>query len=253
MRTLIFSKRNLTELLRDPLSYIFCLGFPVIMLIIMTVVNESTPPQANMTIFNIDSLSAGIAVFGFTFVMLFTALHISKDRGSAFLARLYASPLESYEFIAGYTLPVMIIAFFQCIITYAASFIISIITGNTLSISHIIVSVLILMPSAFMFTGFGLLFGSLFNDKAAPGLCSIIITLSCMLGGVWMDVDNLKGGFKNLCIFLPFYHSVKTGRMAISGNYQDFPKSMLIVCVYAAAIYILAVAAFNSKKLKDFS
>lgn len=253
MRTLIFSKRNLTELLRDPLSYIFCLGFPVIMLIIMTVVNESIPPQANMTIFNIDSLSSGIAVFGFTFVMLFTALHISKDRGSAFLARLYASPLESYEFIAGYTLPVMIIAFFQCIITYAASFIISIITGNTLSISHIIVSVLILMPSAFMFIGFGLLFGSLFNDKAAPGLCSIIITLSCMLGGVWMDVDNLKGGFKNLCIFLPFYHSVKTGRMAISGNYQDFPKSMLIVCVYAVAIYILAVAAFNSKKLKDFS
>ena len=253
MRTLVFSKRNLIELLRDPLSYIFCLGFPVIMLIIMTIVNESIPPQANMTIFNTDSLSAGIAVFGFTFVMLFTALHISKDSGSAFLSRLYASPLKSSEFIAGYTLPVMIIAFFQCIITYAASFVISIITGDTLSITNIMISIIVLLPSAFMFIGFGLLFGSLFNDKAAPGLCSIIITLSCMLGGVWMDVDNLKGGLKNLCIFLPFYHSVKTGRMAVSGNYQGFFKSMFIVCVYAAAVYILAVAAFNLKKSKDFS
>ena len=56
-RVLVFSVRNFRELIRDPLSYIFCLGFPLVMLIIMTVVNKSIPPEAGMTIFNIENLS----------------------------------------------------------------------------------------------------------------------------------------------------------------------------------------------------
>ena len=38
----VFAVRNVKEILRDPLSYIFALGFPVVMLIIMTIVNNST-------------------------------------------------------------------------------------------------------------------------------------------------------------------------------------------------------------------
>ena len=110
MKTLVFAGRNFRELLRDPLSYIFCLGFPVIMLTVMTIINKSIPPEANMTIFSIENLSSGISVFGMTFVMLFTALQISKDRCGAFLTRLYASPMKPYEFIIGYTIPIMIIA-----------------------------------------------------------------------------------------------------------------------------------------------
>lgn len=251
MRTVTFSKRNIKELLRDPLSYLFCLGFPVVMLAVMTIVNKSIPPQANMTIFNINNLSAGIAVFGFTFIMLFTALQISKDRGSAFLIRLYASPIKPSEFIAGYTIPLFIIAAAQCLITYITSFIISILVDAQLNIPDMLASTAILLPSALMFIGFGLLFGSIFNDKAAPGLCSIIITLSCMLGGIWMDVENLNGGLKKLCEILPFYHCVKTGRMAISGNYDGFGKSMAIVCIYAVIVYVLSVAVFNFKMRKD--
>ncbi|MGN0606462.1 MAG: ABC transporter permease [Oscillospiraceae bacterium] len=251
MRTAAFSARNIKELLRDPISYIFCLGFPVIMLIVMTAVNKSIPPQANMTIFNIENLSSGIAVFGLTFVMLFTALQVSKDRSSAFLIRLYASPMKPAEFILGYTFPLIIVAAAQCIITYAASFIIGIATEKQLDVLPLITATFVLIPSAVMFIGFGLLFGSIFNDKAAPGLCSIVISLSCMLGGIWMDVDNLDGGLKKICEILPFYHSVRTGRMAVSGNYEGFAKSMIIVAVYAIIIYVLSVLVFNMKMRKD--
>ena len=58
-RVLAFSGRNLKELLRDPLSYIFCLGFPLVMLVIMSIVNQSIPPEAGMTIFNIENLAGG--------------------------------------------------------------------------------------------------------------------------------------------------------------------------------------------------
>lgn len=60
-RIIAFSRRNFKEILRDPLSYILCLGFPLIMLVIMTLVNESIPAEAGMVIFRIDYLSGGIA------------------------------------------------------------------------------------------------------------------------------------------------------------------------------------------------
>ena len=102
-RSLVFARRNLKELLRDPLSYIFCLGFPIVMLLVMTAIN-SMIPVGTMDLFNIKKLAPGIAVFALSFVMLFATLSISKDRTGAFLTRLFASPMRSYEFILGYIL-----------------------------------------------------------------------------------------------------------------------------------------------------
>ena len=93
-KTIAFSGRNFKELVRDPLSYIFCLGFPLVMLVVMTLVNDSIPKETNMTIFRIDNLAGGIAVFGLTFVMLFVCLTVAKDRSGAFLMRLYSTPSE---------------------------------------------------------------------------------------------------------------------------------------------------------------
>ena len=107
-----FSERNRKEILRDPLSYIFCLAFPLVMLIIMTIVDTSIPKEA-VTVFHIDSLSAGVAVFGQTFVMLFTSLTVSKDRSGSFLVRMYASPMTSKDFTIGYILPMFIISTVQ--------------------------------------------------------------------------------------------------------------------------------------------
>ena len=43
MRAMTFASRNIKEILRDPLSYIFCLGLPIVMLIVMTIVDSSIP------------------------------------------------------------------------------------------------------------------------------------------------------------------------------------------------------------------
>ena len=188
-RVLAFSGRNLKELLRDPLSYIFCLGFPLVMLVIMSIVNQSIPPEAGMTIFNIENLAGGIAMFGQSFIMLFTCLSVSKDRSGAFLTRLYASPMKSFDFIAGYTFPVLALSVIQSVITFAASMTAGAVIGtNTISAGGALMAVVVLIPGAVFFIAAGLLFGSLFNEKAAPGLCSIIISLASLLGCVWFDV-----------------------------------------------------------------
>ncbi|MBR2283453.1 MAG: ABC transporter permease [Ruminococcus sp.] len=254
-RIAAFTVRNIKEMVRDPLSYIFCIGFPLVMLIIMTVVNESIPAQSGMTIFRIDNLSAGIAVFGQTFVMLFTALTISKDRSGAFLARMYATPMTPTDFTVGYILPMLIISVIQSVITYAASFIISLITGVSLSAAGILLSVIVLIPSALMFIGFGVLFGTLFNDKAAPGLCSIIISLSSILGCIWFDADSAGGIVLKICRALPFYYSTRSARAAIvpdlSAEKLLIPLMIVVVC--AALLLILSAVVFRRKMRADLA
>jgi len=247
MRAMVFASRNTKELLRDPVSYIFCLGLPILMLIVMSIINSSMPAEANMSIFNIDHLASGIAVFSFSFVMLFGCLQISKDRSSSLLIRLYVSPMKAFDFIKGYMMPLLLISLGQCVITFTASAIIGLNTGVSLNLANILLSIVTLIPSAFLFISFGLLFGSLFSDKSAPPVSSIVITLSGLLGGIWMDIDMVGGIMKKIGMVLPFYHGVQASRAAVLGNYSDILLPLIIVTGYAIIIFTIAVLVFKKK------
>ncbi len=253
-RIAAFSARNLKEMLRDPLSYIFCLGFPLVMLVIMTIVNQSIPSEADMTIFNIENLAGGIAMFGQSFIMLFTSLCVSKDRAGAFLIRLYASPMKSIDFILGYMLPMLLLSVIQSIITFAASMICAVIIGgNTIGLAGALLSIVTLIPGSVFFISVGLLFGSLLNDKSAPPLSSIIITLSSLLGGVWFDCESAGGFIFDLAKVLPFYHSVTATRMATSLIFDGMAVHLLITAAYAVVFAVLSSVAFRSKMRADLS
>lgn len=250
-----FALRNIKELSRDPLSYIFCLGFPIVMLVIMTLVNNSIPQEAGMTIYRIDNLSGGIAVFGQTFIMLFTALNVTKDRSSAFLVRMYSSPMKSADFTGGYILPMVITAVIQSIITFVISFVIALINDVDVSLSGFLLATVILIPSAVMFTGFGLLFGTLFNEKSAPGICSIIISLSSFLGSIFFPADTTGGVLLKICKALPFYYCTKSARSAIAleFSFDEFILPLIIVTLCGIAVTVISAAVFRSRMKADLS
>lgn len=252
-RTLAFSARNLKEIVRDPLSYVFCLGFPLVMLVVMTLVNDGIPAEANMTIFRIDNLAGGIAVFGLTFVMLFVCLSVSKDRSGAFLLRLYATPMRSANFIAGYLLPSLLLAFFQIVITFCASLAVGLIKGIELNVGGLLLSTVALLPTVILFISLGLLFGTLFSEKAAPGLCSVVISFASFLGGIWFDVDSTSGVLKKICGILPFVHSVKTARLTAALDFAELPTHLLITSAYALAATVLSIIVFRSKMKADLN
>lgn len=248
-----FAVRNGKEILRDPLSYIFCLGFPLVMLLIMTLVNESIPEEAGMTIFRIDNLAGGIAVFGQTFIMLFTAITVAKDRSGAFLVRMYATPMTSMNFVLGYMFPMLFISVIQSVIAYVASFVIALVVGVELSIFGMLVSIVTLLPSAVMFTGFGMLFGTLFNEKAAPGLCSIIISLGSFLGAIWFDAEGTGGVLLKICKCLPFYYCTKSARksMALEFGFSELWMPLLVVTACAVVIAAVSALVFRKKMKAD--
>ena len=114
MKLLTFAGRNTKEILRDPLTTVFSLGFPVVLLLLLSAIQANVPAE----IFKIESLTPGMTVFGLSFMTLFSAALISKDRESALLQRLYTTPLRAADFIFGYMLPILPIAVVQSTVCY---------------------------------------------------------------------------------------------------------------------------------------
>ena len=252
-RTMAFAKRNLIEVFRDPLSWIFCIAFPIVMLIIMSIVNSSIPKEAGNTMFRIDNLSGGIVVFGQMFIMLFTAIGVAKDRSSTFLTRLYSSPMKSFDFVWGYILPMLLTGVIQAFISLTAAFVVSLISDYPLNIAGLLLAVIASLPSALMFSAIGLLFGTLFNEKAAPGICSILISLGSMIGGIWFDVEAAGGFMYDLAKCLPFLYATRLARSVITMEYgtKEFFAPLIVVIGAAAILTIIASIVFNSRMRAD--
>ncbi len=236
MRMLTFATRNTKEILRDPLNLTFGLGFPLVLIALLSLIQANIPVK----LFKIQYLTPGITVFGLSFITLFSATIIAKDRSSSFLQRLYTTPLSSVDFILGYTLPFIPIALAQSIICYIAA----VILGLNITV-NILYAVLFTIPVSLLYISLGLLCGSVFNDKQVGGICGALLTnLSAWAAGIWFDPQLMGDTFQKISHALPFVHAVDLGRAALEGNFADIFPHLWWVLSYAAALLILAVFFF---------
>lgn len=236
MRVFTFSGRTAKEILRDPLNLGFGLGFPIILILLLSAIQANIP----VSLFEITYLTPGITVFGLSFTTLFSATLIAKDRESALLQRLYTTPLTAVDFILGYILPILPIAAAQSVICY----IIAIILGLPVT-ATILYAVIFIIPVALFFIALGLLCGSIFSVKQVGGICGALLTnLTAWLSGVWFDLDLVGGMFKKIAYILPFVHAVELERAVLSGDFAGVFPHIFWVLGYAAVTVIIAVMLF---------
>lgn len=246
-KILVFASRNAKEILRDILTLIFGILFPLVLLVLLSAINSSIPAQAGMKLFDISNLAPGISVFGLSFIAFFTATLVSKDRCTSFILRLFTSPLKPYEYIIGYTLPLVPMAIIQTLVCYCASF------AFGLKVSaNVLLAVAVNIPAAVFFIAIGLLCGTVFNDKMVGGVCGALLTnLSAWLSGTWFDLSLVGGAFEKIANLMPFVHAVNAGRAALAGEYGDILPELLWVAGYAVVISVVAVILFNRKMKQD--
>lgn len=243
MKTFAFADRNRKEILRDPLNLAFGLGFPLVLLFLLTAIQANIPND----LFDIEKLTPGIAVFGLSFISLFSGTLIAKDRSTSFLMRLMASPLSSSNFILGYTLPLLPMAIMQSIICFVAACCL----GMAVNVNIFLVLV-VLIPADILFIAIGLLVGSVFTDKQVGGICGALLTNLCgWLSGTWFDLDLVGGAFKSIANALPFVHAVEASKAAIAGDFSLIFPHIWWVIGYTAAFLVFAVIVFNNKMKSD--
>ena len=236
MRMLTFATRNAKEILRDPLNLAFGLGFPLVLLLLLTAIQANVP----VSLFEIQQLAPGITVFGLSFMTLFSATLIAKDRGGSLLQRLYTTPLTPVDFMLGYTLPILPFAVAQSAICYA----VALLLGLELTV-NILFAVVFMIPVSLLYIALGLLFGSVLTDKQAGGICGGLLTnLSAWLSGIWFDLELVGGIFREIAYALPFVHAVELERAVLAGNYGGIFPHLWWVLGYAFAALAAAVLLF---------
>ena len=243
MRMMTFAKRCTKEILRDPLNLGFGLGFPLVLLVLLSTIQANIP----VNLFEIDTLTPGITIFGLSFITLFSATLIAKDRESAFLQRLYTTPLTGFDFIMGYMLPILPIAIGQTIICY----LFAIPLGLTVGV-NIVYAIVGIIPMAIFNIALGLLCGSLLGVKQVGGICGALLTnLSAWLSGVWFDLKLVGGAFERCANALPFVHAAEMEKALFGGNFEDAAAHILPVLLYSVLITAVAVVCFLRQMKKQ--
>ena len=243
MRMWTFAKRCAKEILRDPIHLGFGLGFPLILLVLLSALQANIP----VSLFEINALTPGISVFGLSFMTLFSATLVAKDRESAFLQRLYTTPLTGFDFILGYMLPVLPISLGQTVICY----LFAMLMGLTLTV-NVIYAVLGILPMAIFNVALGLLCGSVFNVKQVGGICGALLTnLSAWLSGIWFDLKLVGGAFEKVANALPFVHAVELEKALWRGNFTGAAEHILPVAFYSLLATVAAVFFFLRQMKKQ--
>ncbi len=243
MRMMTFAGRCTKEILRDPLNLGFGLGFPLVLLLLLSSLQANIP----VSLFEIDTLTPGITVFGLSFMTLFSATLIAKDRESALLQRLYTTPLTGFDFILGYMLPILPIALGQAVICY----LFAIPLGLTVSV-NIIYAVIGIIPMAVFNISLGLLCGSILGVKQVGGICGALLTnLSAWLSGVWFDLKLVGGLFEKIANVLPFVHAAEMEKALFNGDFRLAALHILPIFLYSVFITAAAVSCFLNQKKKQ--
>ena len=243
MKALGFAGRNAKEMLRDKLTLIFGIGFPVVLMLLLSFIQSNIPVE----LFVIDHLSPGIIVFGYSFISLFSGMVIAKDRSGSFMLRLLTSPMKASDFIIGYTLPLIPMFLAQSVLCFIIAFIL----GLKISV-NVLLCIVVLIPAGIVFVSLGLICGCIFNDKQVGGICGALLTnISAWLSGTWFDLKLVGGVFEGIAMFLPFARAVEAGRAALAGDYSEIMPHLVWVIGWAVLLYILAVIVFMGKMRSD--
>ena len=241
MRMINFAKRNFKELIRDPLSLVFEIILPIFLLFIF---QQFDIPADN---YKLENFTPSIILFGFSFITLFSATLISKDRTSSFLIRLGISPMKSSDYILGYILSLLPIVLIQNILF----FLVAIMMGLEFSI-NILFTILVSMIISIFFISLGILIGSLVSEKGTGGLGSIIVQLVCFTSGMYFPKEVMGNIFIVICKILPFEASLNIIQGTLHNDYSNLSLTHIIVfLIYFITILLLSIIVFKKRMVSD--
>lgn len=238
MRALTFAQRNRKEILRDPMTLLFGMILPLVMLWLFSMMAENMP----FDLFKLEKLAPAIIVFSFSFITLFTGMLIGRDKSSSFLMRIFASPMAATDYLIGYALPLLPVAFIQMAACYGTALLL----GMPVTIDAI-PAFGVLATISLLYIGFGLFFGTFFTDRQVGAMFAIFVNITSWLSGTWFGLDMIGGTFQNVAYLLPFAHAVDASRAAFAGDFGAVFTPMLWVIGYTAVIFGVAVWGFRKR------
>ncbi|MBN2186659.1 MAG: ABC transporter permease [Dehalococcoidia bacterium] len=235
--------RNFKEMCRDPLSMGLEVGIPAGFLVMFWALGRS---MADESFLIPTMLAPGIAVFGFVFLLMFSAVVLAKDRESALLSRLLTAPLKPRDFILSYSLPYIPVIILQMALCFGIGALLGLeMLGNAGLIF------LVLLVMGICCVELGMILGLLFTVNQVSGVGSAIITFVALLGGIWIDLEAIGGVFYDVGNALPFAHAIDAARDVIIGaDFSSIATDFYWVLGYTLLFFTLGIFLFRRRMVE---
>ena len=240
MRIITFAKRNLKEIIRDPLSIIFAIILPLFLLYIF---EQFKIPNE---VYNIENYTPGIIIFSLSFITMYTSSLVAKDRSTSLTTRLEVSPMKSIDYILGYSISVLPIVLIQNILFFMTAMLL----GLNFSI-NIIYTILVSIPISLLFISLGILIGTITNEKSSSGVSSIVVQLVAFTSGMYFSIDMVGNTFSTICKILPFQSTLNITKSVLNNSYNNILTSILVVVIYTVITIVLEIFLFKKKMISD--
>jgi len=238
MRFAELAIRNFKEMLRDPMHMGLEIGIPAGFLVIFWSLGRS---MGGESFFTTAMLIPGIAVFGFTFLLMFSAMTLSRDRESALLSRLLTAPLKPRDFILSYSLPYIPMVVLQIAVCFGIGALLGLEMPGNAGLAF-----LALLVMGICSVELGMILGLLFNVNQSSAVGSVIITLVALLGGIWIDLEAIGGVFYSIGNALPFAHAIDAARDAMIGaGFSSIATDFYWVLGYTLVFFALGTFLFR--------
>lgn len=238
MRSKELAKRNVREVIRDPLSLGIAVALPLVLLLTLQALGGDDTPFLTPTL-----LTPGIVLFGFVMVMFSSAMVLARDRETSLLARLLTTPLRSSDFVSGYSLPYLLVAVVQAAVLLAVGAMLGLDSAGS-----VVLVALVLVLMAVFYVALGMIFGALLTVAQTSGAYALVLILT-IFGGAWFDLEEIGGVFLTIGDVLPFKHALDASRavMADGAGLGDIATDLYWVGAYTIGAVALAVVTFQRR------
>ena len=238
MRSAELAKRNVKEVIRDPLSLGIAVALPLVLLLTLQALGGDDTPFLTPTL-----LTPGIVLFGFVMVMFSSAMILARDRETSLLARLLTTPLRSSDFVSGYSLPYLLVAIVQAVVLSSVGAMLGLDSNGS-----IVLVALILALMAVFYVALGMILGALLTVAQTSGAYALVLILT-IFGGAWFDLEEIGGVFLTIGDLLPFKHALDAARavMADGAGLSEITTDLYWIGAYTIGAVALAIVVFQRR------
>jgi ABC-2 type transport system permease protein len=238
VRSSELTKRNLREVVRDPLSLGIAVVLPLLLLLTLQAIGGEAAPFLTPTL-----LTPGIVLFGFVMVMFSSAMILARDRETALLARLLTTPLRSSDFVSGYSLPYLLVAVVQAGVLLGVGALLGLRIDGSIALVALVFALM-----AVFYVALGMILGAALTVAQTSGAYAVVLLLT-IFGGAWFDLETIGGVFLTIGDALPFKHALDATRavMADEASLSDISSDLYWVGAYTTCAVMLAVFTFQRR------
>jgi len=204
---------------------------------------NANPINIESDITQMDFIATGIIVFGLLIMIPTSGRIMLRDKETRFLYRLLTTPARPWEFIAGYSLSMVLLATVQIFFFILLGWLFGMdIVGNLL------LAFVVFLLTAICSIGIGMVVASLSKSENQGESLSWLFSMPlAIVSGVWSSIDFMPSYIRTFANIFPFAHAVSASRAVIlrGAGIDAISGDFIFLIGWAAVVFIIGTILFS--------